>query len=228
MISIAIPAYEMHGVGDAFIEKSLSFISSQTYKDFEVVISDHSLDEKIEKVCEKFDGLNIKLIKNDKDRGSSSANLNNAISHCKGDIIKFLMQDEYLYDENTLLGIKKSFDDPNVKWVVTGCLYGDNIHAIRGSMVPHYSNRIIDSVNTIGSPSVVSVRNCEDLELFNVDLIWVMDCEYYKRLFDKWGEPFVIPDHKIFINQHKDQLTNLIPSGRKNSEQMYLKNRYSA
>jgi glycosyltransferase involved in cell wall biosynthesis len=226
MISIAIPTYEMNGVGHFFIEQSLTFIAKQTYKNFEIIISDHSLDKKIDEICVKFDNLNIKLIKNELNRGSSSSNLNNAIKYCNGEIIKFLMQDEYLYNENTLLDIKNVFDNKNINWVVTGCLYGNSIDNVKGKMIPHYSNDIINTINTIGSPSVVSIRKTEDLEFFNPDLIWVMDCEYYKRLFDKWGQPFIIPEYKIFVTQHENQLTNIISSEKKNIEELYLKNKY--
>lgn len=226
MISIAIPTYEMNGLGDSFIEQSLEFISKQTYTNFEIIISDHSLDNKIANVCTKFSNLNIKLIKNNINRGSSSANLNNAMKHCSGSVIKILMQDEFLYDANTLLDIKKVFEDENINWVITGCLYGNNINEIKGNMIPYYSNQIVNTVNTIGSPSVLSIRKTNDLELFNEDLIWVMDCEYYKRLFDKYGEPFIIPEHKIFVNQHENQVTNIINRERKISEENYLMNKY--
>ena len=98
MISIAIPTYEMNGRGPGFIEQSLNYISRQTYTDLEVVISDHSLNDEIKNICENFKSLDINYIKNETDRGSSSANLNNAIRNTKYDIIKFLMQDEFLYD----------------------------------------------------------------------------------------------------------------------------------
>ena len=39
MVSIAIPTYEMNGVGHFFIEQSLTFIAKQTYKNFEIIIS---------------------------------------------------------------------------------------------------------------------------------------------------------------------------------------------
>ena len=226
MISIAIPTYEMNGSGKFFIEKSLNFISNQTYREFEVVISDHSYGDDIKKICDNFTDLNINFIKNESDRGSSSSNLNNAIKNCRGEIIKFLMQDEFIFYENSLLDIKNAFDNEEVNWLVTGCVYGSDVNNILGSMSPYYSNDIVANVNnTIGSPSVLSIRN-KDVELFNPDLIWVMDCEYYKRLFDKWGEPSIINDPKVFITQHKDQVTNLISREIKIKEQSYLKNKY--
>jgi glycosyltransferase involved in cell wall biosynthesis len=98
MISIAIPTYEMNGVGNIFLKKSLELISLQTFKDFEIVISDHSIDDSIKNVCCEFeDSLKIVYLRNEINRGSSSSNMNNAILNCRGEIIKFLFQDEYLY-----------------------------------------------------------------------------------------------------------------------------------
>ena len=45
-----------------------------------------------------------------------------------------------------------------------------------------------------------------------------MDCDYYKRLYDKWGEPKILPENHVFITHHPDQLTNLIPSEKKEYE----------
>jgi glycosyltransferase involved in cell wall biosynthesis len=227
MISITIPAYEMNGVGHKFLEKSLEFISKQSFKEFEVIISDHSKSNEIKNICSKFKLLDIKYIKNNKNYGSSSANLNNAIENSKYDIIKFLMQDEYIYDENTLLDIKKLFNDNTTNWTATGCLYGNDVEKPIGKMIPYYNDNIIYGNNTIGSPSIVSIRRTSDLELFNPDLIWLMDCDYYKRLYDKWGEPKIIPEYKIFVNQHKNQVTNIIDNTLKQKEHEFLIKKYN-
>lgn len=226
MISITIPTYEMDGFGKLFLDNSLTYISKQTFKEFEVVVSDHSESDEIQNVCSKFNTLDINYIKNVNDRGSSSANLNNAIHHSKYNIIKFLMQDEYLYDKNTLLDIKKIFDDEKINWVVTGCLYGASPEKEIGKMIPNYTDKIIEGENTIGSPSVVSIRKTDDLELFDKDLIWLMDCDYYKRLYDKWGNPTIMSEYKIFVNQHEHQVTNKISSNLKNMETELVKKKY--
>lgn len=223
MISITIPTYEMNGVGSFYINESLQYLEKQTFKIFEVVISDHSYNDDIKNICSKFNKLNIKYIKNEKNRGSSSANLNNAIINSKYNIIKFLMQDEYIINENALLDINNCFDDENVNWVATGFFNGD----IKNKMIPFYNDRIIYGNNTIGSPSIVSIRKTKDLCFFNPDLIWLMDCDYYKRLFDKWGNPTIIKDAKIFINHHPNQVTNIIDNNRKEKEHRLLEIMYS-
>ncbi len=226
MISIAIPTYEMNGRGPGFIEQSLNYIARQTYTDLEVVISDHSLNDEIKNICENFKSLDINYIKNETDRGSSSANLNNAIRNAKYDIIKFLMQDEFLYDALLLEEIAKCFSDPEVKWVANSCINGPDVDTHLYTVIPRYNQDIIKGNNTIGSPSCVSIRRTEDLELFNPDLIWLMDCDYYKRLYDRWGEPRILPENHVFITHHPDQLTNLISSEKKEYEHKLLLEKY--
>ena len=64
MISVIIPTYEMGGVGNDFLKKSLYYLSNQTFKEFEVVISDHSVSKDIEEICKDCKNLDIRYIKN--------------------------------------------------------------------------------------------------------------------------------------------------------------------
>jgi len=227
-ISIAIPVYEMNSSGVSFLDLSLKRICLQSLKEIEVVISDHSKNNDIEKLCKEYsDKLNIVYIKNEEKRGSSSANLNNALKNCKGEIIKILMQDEYLYDINALKKIKDKFDNNKDKqWLLTGCLNGREPDKIMSGMFPVYSNNIVLSQNTIGSPSVMSIRNNNNIEFFNEDLIWIMDCEYYKRMYDKFGSPAIINDYIVFVLQHKDQVTSFLNNEIKTKEEKYLIEKY--
>jgi len=227
MISIAIPVYEMKGVGEHYLEINLNQILCQSYKDVEVIISDHSIDDNIKNLCESYkDKLNIVYIRNEEKRGSSSANLNNALKNCSGDLIKILMQDEFLNNTNSLAIICKKFEeDKNLKWLVTGCSFGNSPFVESGKMFPHYSENIIKSVNTIGSPSVLTIRN-SDLIFFDEDFLWVMDIDYYKKLFDKYGAPKILNEVLIFVLQHNNQVSNFVSQDRKKQEEQFLLNKY--
>jgi glycosyltransferase involved in cell wall biosynthesis len=226
LISIILPTYEMKGDGVFFLELNFNRILNQTYKNVEVIVSDHSLNDDIEELCKKFSNkLNIKYLRNELDRGSSSANMNNCIINCTGDIIKILMQDDYLHVPNVLENILKIFNENDVNWVVSGCVYGGKNGVVMGDMLPVYTENILSGNNRIGSPSVMTIRN-ENPILFNKDLIWLMDCDYYKKHYDKYGKPFVINEYHIFVTQHKDQLTNHISEERKNNEHALIKKIY--
>jgi len=199
MISIAIPTYESDGRGAEFIEFQFKKFLQQTYKDFEVVISDHSQDDEIEKACLDFkDRLEIKYLRNEKARGKSASNVNNAMRHCKGEIIKIIFQDDFLRDEFSLEKIYKSFG-AETKWLITSCEHSAD-----------------------GSPSVLSIRNDEDKIFFDDNLIWLMDVEYYKRLYNKWGPPTVLDEVGVVNRMWGSQLSAKMPQRTKDDELLYV------
>jgi len=228
LVSIAIPCYEMFGKGSVFLDFSLKKIKDQTYKNIEVVVSDHSLDDEIKNVCDKYKNeINIVYIKNEKNRGSSSANLNCALKKCSGEIIKILMQDEYLLEKTSIEEIEKKFsENDSIKWLLNSCVFGGFPNFEKGRLTPRYSDGITKSINTIGSPSVLTIKN-ENLIFFNEDLIWVMDCDYYKRIYDLFGLPDILDKHLVYIVQHDKQVSNIINKDQKEKEEEYLNKKYN-
>ena len=61
-ISVCIPTYEMGGRGAAFLSRALESVKLQTVKDLEIVVSDHSEDDCIQKLCIDSD-LSIKYLR---------------------------------------------------------------------------------------------------------------------------------------------------------------------
>ena len=101
--SICIPTYEMKGLGSSYLKSTFENLAIQSFTDFEVVISDHSVDDAIKDVSVAFEkSFAIHYIKNTSSRGSSSANINNAIKSARGLWIKVLFQDDYLLGSNAL------------------------------------------------------------------------------------------------------------------------------
>ena len=159
MISLAMPTYETFGRGCEFLRFQFEKFRTQTFKDFEIVISDHSKKDDIKNLCEEYeDKLNIVYIHNPRKRGSLSHNTNNAIKNCKGDIIKILFQDDFLFEDDSLQRINDSFCE-GVCWVVSACEHvSDTSMETYNKVIPRYSDEIMSGVNTIGNPSVVAFR----------------------------------------------------------------------
>ena len=64
-MSIAIPTWESYGRGNEFLDDLLRTIDIQTFRDFEVVISDKSQDDNLLEVVNQFkDKFKIVYIKN--------------------------------------------------------------------------------------------------------------------------------------------------------------------
>ncbi len=226
-LSIAIPCYEMHGNGGVFLNSTLDIISKQTYKNIEVIISDHSTTDIIKKVFNEWSKkMDITYVRSTYKVGSSSANVNTAINNCTGDLIKVLFQDDFLSSEKSIELTINAFD-MNKDWLVSACLHtNDGINRFN----PHYprwNEHIHRGINTISSPSVLTIKKNVDLR-FDEDFIWLMDVEYYKRLYLKYGPPIICNDITVVNRLWEKQLTNTIKQERKNEEVNKLIRQYEA
>lgn len=224
-ISIAIPTYDMHGEGVPLLVRSFDAILRQTFKDFEVVITDNSENDFIKNLCEdpKYRSLNIRYSKNP--RKGMAQNTNEAIKQSRGELIKILYQDDFLATETSLQEIVEKFVG---HWLVTACasdkktwktLFKGNKH------VPKYSDGIKFGKNTIGSPSVLTIKN-ESPFLFDENMTWMLDCDYYKRLHDKYGEPVILSKINVIIGLGKHQTTNHLTDAYKRKERDYMVEKY--
>jgi dTDP-4-dehydrorhamnose reductase len=226
--SIAIPAYGYNGKGQDFLNHNFNILLNQNFKDFEIVVSDHSQDDTIKNVCDSWsDKLNIKYYRNDVGRGIISPNLNNAMKNCSGDWIKILFQDDYLFNSNSLLNLSNFIkNNPNSTWIASSFWHtndGQNLHT---RLKPEWpSNPIWLGFNSIGCPSVITIKNT-DIIYFDDSLNWLMDCDYYKRMFDLYGKPTIHEQDTIINRIVVDRLSNTISDGQKMAEVEKLRKIY--
>lgn len=217
-LSIAIPTYECHGRGAEFLDYSLARMSAQTFKDFQVVITDDSLDDDIEKFCDRNPhGLNIKYVRNPTKSINFSQNTNRAIMHSDGEIVKILYQDDFLYGPNSLMQIVQAFHD-DTRWLVSSCMhtYNDGVD-IERRHDPSYHPYIHHGTNTIGCPSVLAIRKSNNI-FFDERLVWLMDVEYYKRLHDAYGPPHICHGVTSVVRIWNNQLSQTMKQEIKDAE----------
>lgn len=209
-ISICIPTWEQYGRGSDFLKNNFDRILTQTYKNFNVIISDHSVDDGIKNLCDLYsDKFEIKYIKNEFLLGNGPANTNNTIIHADGDIIKIIFQDDFLYQDNALELIAKQFENDDCNWLVNGCNHtNDDGETFSNFMVPYWNDKIAIGVNTISSPSVLSFRNINPC-FFDEELTMLMDCEMYYQLYIRYGLPKIIIDPLITNRMHEYQISSL-------------------
>jgi glycosyltransferase involved in cell wall biosynthesis len=228
-ISICIPCYEMHGKGGDFLSFSLNKIQEQTHKDYEVVISDHSESDLIKNVCTSFEsrGMDLKYVRNNENRGNSSANINNAILNSTGEIIKVLFQDDFLFHKRSLSHINKIFSLVNISWLVTASCHSLDGKNFERDYYPKYTDDIMEGNNLISSPSVLSFKRSDKQILFDEKLVWLMDCDIYKRLYTEHGDPFYLNVINVVNRTWEGQFNNHIPRERKMWEIWYGEQKYS-
>lgn len=226
-LSVCIPTYEMTGLGRQYLRQSFENLVTQRFRDFEVVISDHSLGPAIEELCGEYrDRLEILYLRNPHDRGSSSANLNHAIRHASGKLIKVLFQDDFLAGPDALRQIVDAFDLTRDRWLVTGSEHTRDGRTFYRPFHPSYNDRIHLGKNTISSPSVLTIKNDRPL-LFDEKLIWLMDCEYYKRCYEAFGPPKIVPDVNVVNRTGRHQVSATLATRRlQRREREYVRRKF--
>jgi len=204
--SIVIPTWEQHGKGVFFLNQLLTSIKEQTFTDFEVIISDHSKNDEIEKLSRTFPDLNVVYIKNSCNRGNSPANLNTGLRYAKGEIIKVMFQDDFFIDKYALSMIDKSFEATSRKWLVNGsCITKDSKH-FTDYRIPKWTSELLGGRNSIGAPSVLSFVN-ENILFFDEELVMLMDCDYYYSLYRRYGVPCIVENCLVATTSHPYQIS---------------------
>jgi len=226
--SIAIPTYGYNGNGQKFLIENFEKLKTQTYTDFEVVISDHSIDDTIKDICDKYSQeLNIRYFRNEIGRGIISPNINNAMKNCLGKWIKILFQDDFLYDKFSLENqFKFIVNNSDMYWFATKFFHSNDGVTFYRLFHPKWNDLIWTGNNTIGCPSVITIKN-EDLEYFDEGLNWLMDVEFYKRVFDKKGEPKILDEITAVNRTWGDRLTDTITEELKTNEHIIVNQKYA-
>ena len=151
--SIAIPAYEMHGYGVEYLRHSFSVLNKQTFKDFKLIVSDHSRDNGVKDSCQIWrKELHIKYFRNDYKVSESSPNINNAIKQSTGEWIKLLFQDDFLYGAIALENLKTHIDaEKKMRRIATACEHAYDGKHMHRPFYPSWNESIHAGVNTISS-----------------------------------------------------------------------------
>ena len=92
-VSILIPAFRPE-----FLDLSIASALGQTWRDFELIISDDSAGTDVESVVSKWPDSRIRYVRNP-NRGLPGANRDHLISLASGKYLKFLHDDDFLFPD---------------------------------------------------------------------------------------------------------------------------------
>ncbi len=217
--SIIAPVYKMkNNLGEKFLVEYLSHLTLQTYKNFEVIVSDQSPDNNYEQICHSFlNALDIRYVKNNSGVANAANNVNHAIRHATGEIVKLLYVDDFFVDFQALEKIKNAFDNnPLNHWLISGFIQSDQERKqYYNSRMPNYhmTNLLADTnmvpwersvpTNVTGNPSNYAVRRRLALEM-DESLLWIVDGEYFYRSYYHYGDPIMIKEILVCFREHND------------------------
>lgn len=195
-LSVVVPFHWMEN-WQFFLTRCLESIEKQSFKDYEVILLKHS---------------------------TMPITSNRAIESAQGELIKILYMDDYLAHENSLQEIVDAFT-PETKWLVTGCLHQSGNETPHSYHEPTWNEYLYTGVNTVGSPSVLTLRR-EAMALFDTNLSWLLDCELYHRLHDLHGLPTILNTPNVVIGIHAGQTSNTMPMEEKQKEFIYMQKKH--
>ncbi len=202
-ISVCIPAYK----NADYLKRNLDALTTQTLKDFEVILSDDSPDDSVLEIAEAYQAtLDVKYFKNVPAKGTP-ANWNYAMQQATGSYIKLIHDDDWLSCDEALQEYYDCLErNPTIDFCFSAFF---NVQLSTGNMEPvfcsSFNRRLLKKdpynlfrVNFIGPPSAVFQRNNGNV-LYDENLRWLVDFEGYIR-FLKGKKPNFVYLHRNLVN----------------------------
>lgn len=231
MISVVVPCHEFNGRAIEYIDKLMNNILLQSFKDYEIILSDQTKDDIIYNHIQKyFDLFDFKYYRTE--ANCSADNLNAAIDKANYDIIKPIFIDDFFYDIYALEKIHQRFIN-GAKWVVTGTNHFDEkMKMFYRDHYPKWNDNIIMGENTIGCPSVIAFIKSDGL-IFDNNLRQLVDTDFYCMLYSLYGEPSVINEILITTMLNNDSYQSGLVKRKDYSkilknEQQYCREKHNA
>lgn len=213
-ISVCIPAYK----NAEFLRRCLDTLTTQSFRDFEVILSDDSPDDSVYEIAEEYKSeLTIIYLRNNPSLGTP-ANWNFAMQHAKGEYIKLIHDDDWLAENDALQKFHDCLEkNPGVDLCFSAF---HNVRIKEGTMEPVFCSSFLRKLlkknrynlfkrNFIGPPSVVFQRNNRE-DWYDDRLKWLVDFEGYIRFLDKNNGFVYIEECLVNIGLSGEQVTSAV------------------
>lgn len=195
-VSICIPTYKQV----KFLTITLNSILSQTYDDYEIIITDDTPDNTIEQLLSIFNFKGrLKYFKNEIQLGSPR-NWNRAIELASGEYIKILHHDDWFLEQDSLQKFVKMLDDnPEADFAFSSSIWNNSEKGDRFFWKPTLNQikklrkkpESLFPLNIVSTPSATIFRKKVKV-IFNENLKWIVDMDFYFRV--------LCLNHKIVFN----------------------------
>lgn len=220
-VSICIPTYCQSGKFSILLQS----IANQSFRDFEVIVTDDSPNDEIEQLCRNNKSFPIQYYRNSAPKGSPD-NWNIAISYARGEWVKLIHHDDYFYSHNSLaIFVEASQQYPDVDYFFcatnifdfhSGKQYPYDVPLNQLQNIDKYPAYLFPR-NIIGAPSTGFFRKNMHIQ-YDKSLIWLVDVEYYSRVINKYKIKY-IPNLLITTVISNEQLS----TGLKNKKDVEIR-----
>ncbi len=213
-ISICIPTYNS---GEK-LERLLDSVRIQTFKDYEIIVSDDSRDNSVKQIIDsKYADLNIKYYWNEQPL-KNPGNWTNAVAKSSGDWINLIHHDDWYANENSL----QKFADATKKNEKAFLIFSafENVYLEEGKKVVSKCSWL-DIIllkwkylclykNFIGNPSCTLVSSKLKPYEYDSRIKWLIDFDFYTWYFSKNKNFVYIKEPIISFAIHSSQVTSSV------------------
>jgi len=206
-LSICVPVFDPNQKYSEHLFQLLNSIKMQTMKPDEVVLTaNHNLvyfENLKELINEDFE-----LVFKRNESNGSAENTNQAISLCRGEIVKIMHQDDFFVNTNALNFTYHSLHKSRRNWRVSAFdQFVESTSISVKPLKPKISWRLIHGVNRIGAPSGAAFKRSAFIP-FDEKLKYMFDCDWYLKMWHNWGKPIVSNHVEVRIRIHEGQATS--------------------
>jgi glycosyltransferase involved in cell wall biosynthesis len=212
-ISICIPAYK----NVSFLRRLLDSIQIQSYRHFEVVVTDDSPDNEVFELCSSHTLKDsLRYFKNDKNLGTPE-NWNESLRRARGEWIKLMHDDDWFAVPEALMLFANAIrKHPEATFFFSAYA---NVYLERNSSEEvHISGKwqkylekdpkSLISSNRIGPPRVTIHRFRPGI-FYDPTLKWLVDIDFYIRFLENNKAVFV-PESLVKVGLGNEQVTQQV------------------
>ncbi|MEP7318970.1 MAG: glycosyltransferase [Panacibacter sp.] len=209
-ISLCLPTYK----NVRYLERLLQSIAAQTFKDYEIIITDNSPDNSVEELAKSYkDQLPIQFYKNVPATGMAE-NFNRVMQKASGKWIKMMHDDDWFVTPDSLEKFADAARNTRHKFIFSAC---KNIYASSGKeendFLIHWKKMLLEDsqlnlfyLNVIGHPSTTMHFKDDDV-LYDTQFKWVVDIDFYIKYLTKHAGFEYIPEALINIGIDELQMS---------------------
>ena len=216
-MSIVVPTYVSSNSRLEMFKKLITSAISQSFRDFEIVVTDHTEDDRVKRLLADLP-LRIKYVRNTRDFGNSSANMNLGMFLAEGELIHIMHCDDWYCSNEALALLVEEMDRlPSVHWGAFAFDHWDE-----------ETERVFNPISpspdrTLGCPSTTFFRrHCIQTVNFDESLIYINDHDFHQSLLLSFGPPIIIRQTCVRIEMSADNLAKKLSEDRLVTETEYF------
>lgn len=210
LVSICIPTYERL----SFFKKLIQNIESQSFRDYEIVVTDNSESDDIKKYIQQSNHSKLRYFRNSP-AVSMGENWNRCFEYAEGTWLKMMHDDDYFAHPDALSRFVAATAGKKPGLIFGRLCFNDEDGNRREfdlspKTLHRIANRPVDLIGTgnrIGNPCNTLIHR-DVVCRFNPDLKWIIDFECYIRILSQEAQLYYINETLVEIFYHSGQVTS--------------------